>query len=68
VNVIRHDHVTTNRDIMLFRSARTIIPKDGRKPMQVVNLLPISCAECDEIKRCSPKNTVKPMRPIFNHD
>jgi len=68
VNVIRHDHVTANRNIMLSRSARTVIPKDGCDSMQVVDLLAVSCAECDEIKRRSRKNTVKPMRPIFNHD
>jgi len=67
VNVIRHDHVTTNRNIMLSRSARTVMPKDGCDSMQVVDFLPISCAECDEIKRRSRKDTVEPMRPIFNH-
>jgi hypothetical protein len=68
VNVIRHDQVTANRNIMLSRSARTVIPKDGCDSMQVVDFLPISCAECDEIKRRSRKNTVRPMRPIVNHD
>jgi hypothetical protein len=29
VNVIRHDHVTVNRNIMLSRSARRVILEDG---------------------------------------
>ena len=33
VNVIRHDHVTANRNIMLSRSARTVIPKDSGESM-----------------------------------
>jgi hypothetical protein len=68
VNVIRHDYVTTNRDIMRSRSACRVIPKDSSESMQVVDLLPMSCAECDEIKRRSRINTVDPMRPIFSHD
>jgi hypothetical protein len=33
VNVVRHDHVATNRDIMLCRSACAVISKDAGESM-----------------------------------
>jgi hypothetical protein len=68
VNVIRHDHVATNGDVMLVDGTRAIGHECSLDSAQLVNRSAISRAESDEEERRVCKNTVERRRPIFDRD